>query len=369
MIRPLPLLLLLACAPDDERAPRDEDEASAPPDAPGPWAVGTDTAEIELSSGEASTVQFWFPRSAAEGEAHLYGGLVAGGALDGGEADCSQPRPVLLFSHGNGGMRWQSYFLGEHLASHGWLVVAPDHTGNTVFDLDEERQTELVFRRPDDVRRAFDRLVERGLAEGDRLRGCVDAQDGYAMAGHSFGGYTTMAVAGAFIDPEQTAAWCAENGGWLCADVAAEAAANPAVERFELGDARAWAAVPMAPAGHEALLAGLPEVAVPSLVIGGSRDSLTTWSGEVYPIYADLRVEPRAAAQVEDAGHYSFSNACELLPTFADCSPPYREPAEVHALTRTLVLAWLRAARGEEAAWAWLPGEAEGLAWEAVGGR
>ncbi len=33
------------------------------------------------------------------------------------------PYPTILFFHGNGGVRAQSYFLTEHLASHGFVVV------------------------------------------------------------------------------------------------------------------------------------------------------------------------------------------------------------------------------------------------------
>src|SRR5262245_45226471 len=38
--------------------------------------------------------------------------------------------PLLLFSHGNGALRTQSVFWCEHMASHGYVVAAPDHTGN-----------------------------------------------------------------------------------------------------------------------------------------------------------------------------------------------------------------------------------------------
>ena len=41
------------------------------------------------------------------------------------------PWPIILFSHGNQGIKEQSFFLTEHLASHGYLVVAPDHQYNT----------------------------------------------------------------------------------------------------------------------------------------------------------------------------------------------------------------------------------------------
>src|SRR5262245_37468056 len=43
--------------------------------------------------------------------------------------------PLVVFSHGYGGHRRQSTFLCTHLASHGYVVVAPDHTGNTLRDV------------------------------------------------------------------------------------------------------------------------------------------------------------------------------------------------------------------------------------------
>ena len=43
--------------------------------------------------------------------------------------------PVVLFSHGYGGHRRQSTFLCTHLASHGYVVAAVDHTGNTMLDV------------------------------------------------------------------------------------------------------------------------------------------------------------------------------------------------------------------------------------------
>lgn len=365
------ILLLLACTPDDKPADTGTDsgtpeEAFHDPSAPGPWPVGTDARTITGTWGVSITVQAWFPRDSTEGAVHEYDDLVPGGALDGGQADCASPRPVLLFSHGNGGMRWQSFFLAEHFASHGFLVLAPDHTFNTIFDLDDERRYELVFRRPVDIADTFDLLLERVADPEDRLYGCADPDAGYAIAGHSFGGYTTMAVAGAAIDSDQTAAWCAANGGWLCEDVATWAQLNPGQTVFDLSDPRAWAAIPMAPAGYEALIGGLPDITAPSLVLGGSRDTLTTWEGEVYPIYADLQAHPRAAALVIDAGHYSFSDACALVPSFADCAPPYLPPEEVQQIAKTLALAWVQAERGFDQAGDWLPGAVDGVEWESV---
>ena len=45
--------------------------------------------------------------------------------------------PIALFSHTSAGHRRQSSFLCRHLASHGYVVAAVDHTGNTARDYEE----------------------------------------------------------------------------------------------------------------------------------------------------------------------------------------------------------------------------------------
>ena len=49
------------------------------------------------------------------------------GAVRGGRAAPGGPFPVVAFSHGFGGFRVQSAFLMTHLATWGFVVVAPDH--------------------------------------------------------------------------------------------------------------------------------------------------------------------------------------------------------------------------------------------------
>ena len=72
---------------------------------------GYDQPEVTL------TGQVWYPTQESDEDIHAYDGLVESLAMDGVEPDCSETRPVLVFSHGNSGMRYQSIFLTEFLAS------------------------------------------------------------------------------------------------------------------------------------------------------------------------------------------------------------------------------------------------------------
>ena len=331
------------------------------PDARGPYSVGTQALSLTGSTGVELAVQVWYPTAETEGDLHAYGGFVAGGALDAPEPQCDRARPVLLFSHGNGGVNFQSPYLTEYLASHGWVVVAPDHTYNTLFDYDDARVGELMIRRPQDIKDAFDWAASSASPVAD----CVDEADGYAVAGHSFGGYTSLAVAGAPLDVAASAEVCADTNLWLCPMLAAWGEENPGETAADLADPRAWAAVPMAPAGFEVVTGGLPEISVPTLVWGGSRDTLTSMEVEVGPIYEGLAVSPRALGELEDAGHYTFSNACDWVTTYDDCSDPYLPGEVAHPIIATVTTAFLDRARGAPGRDAWLPTSAPELTYTA----
>ena len=169
---------------------------------PGMYTPGTLESEMVGSTGETISLQVWYPSNDDPGEGVRYDALWDGDATEGLVPDCSQRRPVLVFSHGWGGIRWQSAFLTEHLASHGYVVIAPDHTHNTFLDDDSAYFDDVVVRRPIDVSDSFDWLLTQSADVNGPMSNCVDVNGGYAVSGHSFGGYTSFAVAGAGVhDP------------------------------------------------------------------------------------------------------------------------------------------------------------------------
>ena len=116
--------------------------------------------------------------------------------------------PLVVFSHGYGGERRQSTFFYTHLASHGYVIAAMDHVGNTAVELlsgqaagDAESINRFMQSRPVDASFVIDQM----LAGASDLE--VD-ENRIGMSGHSFGGWTTLGFSrsGVHIDGQNTTA-------------------------------------------------------------------------------------------------------------------------------------------------------------------
>ena len=103
--------------------------------------------------------------------------------------------PVVLFSHGSSGIRFQSTFLTAHLASWGIIVAAPDHWSRDLFHTLSapvgDRNSSIT-----ELLETLDLVTSENVRPGSRLEGMVDAERVVAM-GHSAGGGTIL---GASLD-------------------------------------------------------------------------------------------------------------------------------------------------------------------------
>lgn len=257
-------------------------EGPNPYEAPGPWDAGTAELEITGSDGLPLTVQIWYPTAEGAGPTVFYDGALLGDAFPGAAPDCAEPHPLVAFSHGSGGVRWQSPFFTEFLATHGYVVVAPDHRGNTFFVATSPFE-DLMLRRPQDIEDTVDWAFDAAADPESPYVGCVDPDAGYAVAGHSFGGYTALALSGATVnDPFGTGT-------------------------VQLGDPRVWAAVAFAPwDGAGAITGGTSEVGVRTMILTGALDE-TTPLAQVDGLWDPLTVDPRYYGVFPEAGHFSFS--------------------------------------------------------------
>jgi predicted dienelactone hydrolase len=191
--------------------------------------------------------------------------------------------PLVVFSHGFVGHRRQSSYICSHLASHGFIVAAPDHAGNTVNDLVARMSglasgalpslAEVCDRRVADVAALLDDLLVGQKAPW--ARGIDRAR--VALTGHSLGGWTALAAVGRGV--------------------------------------AAGALVALAPAGGspvnhgDQLLAALdfawPRV-VPVLFVAGREDVISPLVG-VENLFSEVRA-PRRLVVLDDAGHLHFAD-------------------------------------------------------------
>ncbi len=115
--------------------------------------------------------------------------------------------PVVLFSHGLGGSREGSVYLGKHWAARGYVAVFLQHPGSDAGVWQDEppakrmaalqgaANAKTFMQRVQDVPEVLDQLTSLGNTQGHPLAGRVD-MDKVGMSGHSFGAVTTQAVSG-----------------------------------------------------------------------------------------------------------------------------------------------------------------------------
>ncbi len=313
----------------------------------GEYDVGVETIMLDDPAGvRPLTVDVWFPIDAGVDAAALppqqytllpgvYYESPAALAATAPEA-AAGPFPLIVYSHGSGGLRYIHSGYTEVLASHGYVVAAPDHTGNTAVDRlagTDADPAQNAFNRPNDVRRVIDALTDPAHPTAGGYASRVDG-DHVAVTGHSFGGFTSIAMATGFSN-----------------------------EVGELTpDDRVDAIVPLAPAVGDTLLTDerLASVGVPTMVLVGTDDITTPVDPNVTRLWDLSTSTPGYRVELVAAEHQSFTDICayqENLPALADvpqivtdtidefavqgCSPGDMDDARANDITTTYVLAFL----------------------------
>lgn len=300
------LLGLCACSGADEG------DASAQVDllaAEGAYAVGYRTLEVEYPNpvgGQTRrlTALAWYPAEPKpDGEDPIY--LLRTPEL--AKVDATPlalgPRPLVLLSHGHQAYPAGQSFLAEHLASHGFVVVAPTHTGNTFVDGDD-RETDIYYLRAHDVSRTLDALIalddDLGALIGDKV----------AVVGHSFGGYTGFMLAGARHDMDTLAPACAAGTGnaAFCSTMTPD---KEAVFRAGLGDARISALVSLDPGDFELFgAAGVGAVQMPVLHMVAEQSGFAPGQSEADDYWVNLSNPADVRVLLLGGGHNDFTDSC-----------------------------------------------------------
>ncbi len=289
----------------------------------GAYGVGSATVVIGADSDRPLTVQIWFPMAGElDADAVRYT-FITGDYYESPRALAAGadriapagPFPLVVYSHGSGGVRYIHSDYTETLASHGYVVAAPDHTGNTAVEqfLGTEDDRDLTaLNRPSDVIAVIDAMTDPTDPVTGGYAAAVDAER-IAVSGHSFGGFTAYAT---------------------IAGHANEAGTSPPDDRVD-------AIIPIAPAtgsreGSTLLTdAQLTAVDVPALVIVGTDDKTTPVEPNVERAWELTSSAPHYRLELVAAEHQSFTDVCDYVAAYdagQEVSDPVREVVETFAV-------------------------------------
>lgn len=269
--------------------------------------VGFREAELDKGGARPLHVSMWYPTadqvaSITVGENRVFYGIPA--IRD--AAPASQSRPLVVLSHGYGGSWRNLVWLAGELVEQGYIVAAPDHPGTTTFNRDPS-QAAALSERPRDLSRVID-----ALTADPALAGKVDVKR-IAAIGHSLGGWTVTALAGARFDTKRLEQDCRTNTSPRACGLTAELGLGRPELETDMGDPRLGAFVSLDLGLARGFSPeGLAAVQVPALVIGAGVDI----GGLPAKLESGYLVEhlPKASAayvEIPDALHFSFMQLCK----------------------------------------------------------
>ncbi|NJL85142.1 MAG: alpha/beta fold hydrolase [Leptolyngbyaceae cyanobacterium SM1_1_3] len=197
--------------------------------------------------------------------------------------------PLVVLSHGFGADRRFLAYVAKHLASYGLTVVAIEHPGSNVSALSATELDPRASRepsrilpatefidRPKDVSFVLDQLA-RLNQYSFALRGKLNTRQ-VTLIGHSLGGYTGLALAGARLDIQALKRSCSNliPVGLSPADWLQCAAVDLPRQTYDLSDERIQQVVAMNPITGDLFGSqGLSQVTVPTLILTSTNDGVT----------------------------------------------------------------------------------------------
>lgn len=214
-------------------------------------------------------------------------------------------RPLVVLSHGYGGSWRNLNWLAARLAHQGYIVVAPDHPGTTTFDRNP-RQASMGWLRPRDLSLAIDAVLADPALAGRADPGRI------AAIGHSLGGWSVTALAGARFDPDLFADDCARAPNPTTCGLTAELGLDQPEIAQDLADPRLRAFVSL----DLGLARGFtPEslggIGIPGLILAAGTDSVNLSAATESGYLAEHLPETASYTVIPDASHFSFMQQCK----------------------------------------------------------
>jgi predicted dienelactone hydrolase len=250
-----------------------------------------------------------------------------------------QPEPVVVFSHGLGGSRYGSKFLGQHWAARGYVAVFVQHPGSDesvwrneplkdrMGALKEAASPQNLVLRMQDVHVVLDQFSTWDQEKNHPLAGRLDLAK-IGMSGHSFGAVTTEALSGETLF----------------------------LSGRKYTDPRIKAAIVFSPSTPHGLSAedAFASVKIPWMLMTGTKDLAPIGNADLKSrlgVYPALHSVPKFEVVLHNAEHSVFTD--RALP--GDREP--RNPNHHRVILGLSTSFWDAFLRGDSGALSWLEGK------------
>ena len=242
-------------------------------------------------------LEIWYPTEDTTGADAIYTNQTRNGtkfsinanALRDAQAADLSDVSVVIISHGYTGYRTIMYYLGEHLASHGYLVVSIDHTDSTNEDVDPKVNPFSGFRstlinRSRDQQFVLDYISDGRIAQ--EIFGNSVGIKNAGLIGYSMGGYGAISTVGGCYDfsddfTKRMIFSVDEEKIKAAQAVFNTCAGGQSPDSYKV-DERWKAMIAFAPwGGRDGVIseASINTIKVPSLYISGNQDDVSGYEG------------------------------------------------------------------------------------------
>jgi len=257
---------------------------------------------LEVWYPAASTTQ---PKASYEAVTRLHKPFEMAGEAHRNEKPALTGRfPLVVLSHGYTGYRTIMYYLGEHLASHGYIVIGIDHTDSTTAEIDMLKAPTAGFVSTL-INRARDQQFVLASASSSEffLKNIIDTNKS-SVIGYSMGGYGALNTVGGCYD--------AKPENLMRIGFPEQAAKNllPLFNFCNAGrktpDERWKAMIAFAPWGQEHNLhqaSALANIQVPTLYVSGDEDDISGYEQGVKRLYEQTNKQDNYLLVYENARH------------------------------------------------------------------
>jgi len=291
----------------------------------GEYAVGV-TMLSPINKGQLSASDFtslvdrklplaiWYPTADKQTSNAIYSNVtrshqafsIAGEAIRDAKplSHTTKTFPLVVISHGYPGYNTLMFYLGEHLASHGYVVAAIDHTDSTNAELDIVNAPNAGFVSTLLNRSRDQQFVLEYFSELTSPLGNITDSNNSSVIGYSMGGYGAINTIGGCY---------ASNVGMLERLGFPKTAASALVPLFNFCNAglatvdpRWKAMVAYAPWGQEHDMhqaQALANIKVPSLYVAGEQDDISGYSHGVKKLYEQTGDKETYLLTYENARH------------------------------------------------------------------